>query len=155
NEMAEQLANNASAERGLDLKRDLAFLLNSPFLHDVTIVCADGVQVNACSAFLAARSTAFAEILFGPNRDAFSPPKKSVALEGINSPALNIVVRYIHTEAMGVATLAPSLAMEVWHAASFFRLSKLMGVALVHVKDIKDVAVASRLLNNAIAFIAP
>ena len=46
-------------DSGISLKDDIGSIWKDSTYHDVTIVCADGVEVGACRAVLAARFVRF------------------------------------------------------------------------------------------------
>ncbi len=47
------------SDSGISLKDDIASIWKDSTYHDVTIVCADGIEVGACRAILAARFVRF------------------------------------------------------------------------------------------------
>lgn len=135
-------------ESGLCLKDDIASIWTDSTFHDVTLQCADGVKMDACRAVLASRSAVFKAMLYGNMLEAYS---QHVVLHAFNSAALHVVLEYIYTEDISFTTL--SIAVEVYRAASFFLLPKLMKLVLKRVQEVEDLELATLLLNEAVASI--
>lgn len=139
---------------GTCLKEDIASIRTNSLYHDLTIVCADGVEVSACRAVLAARCVVFNAILYGNMREVFS--EKSLAekavpdrviLSNIGSAELNVVFEFIHTEHIDSWTDL-SITFKVYRAANFFLLPKLGAMIVRRVQNIHDLDIAVRLLND-------
>src|SRR5215469_3577595 len=113
------------SESGISLKDDIASIQTDPTFHDIIIVCADGVEIGACSAILASRSAVFKAMLYGQMQESTS---RRVSLRDINSATMHIILHFIHTEE--IDSIATSLTVEVYNAADFFLLPKLMKLVL-------------------------
>src|SRR5438270_6676038 len=72
-------------ERGNSMQDDFAFLLANPIYHDITLVCADGVEIGACRAILASRSDVFEAMLYGGMRRCHAS-RPSMCLYRENQP---------------------------------------------------------------------
>src|SRR6186997_2400800 len=88
-------------------------------------------------------------MLYGNMREGSS---NRVVLNDITSTVLNAVLGFIHTEAIDVAVNI-SIAVEIYRAASFLLLPKLMKIVLERAHDLADFGVALSLLNEATAVI--
>lgn len=132
-------------DSGISLKDDIASIRTDSAFHDVTLICADGVEIGACRAILASRSAFFKAMLYGNMQESTS---SRVALHNVNSAAMHAVLCFIHTE--NVDLLATSAMIEVYSAASFFLLPKLMEMVINLVQDIDELEVGVSLLNEAV-----
>ena len=116
---------SGQSESGISLKDDIASIRTDSTFHDVTIVCSDGVEIGACRAILAARSAVFKAMLYGGMQESTS---NRIVLQDIKSEAMHAVLRYIHTE--DIDSTAALTAVDVYKAANFFILPKLMKLVL-------------------------
>ena len=139
---------SGQTESGISLKDDIASIRTDPTFHDITIVCSDGVEIGACRAILASRSAVFKAMLYGRMQESTSD---KVILHDIKSTAMHAVLRFIHTE--DIDSTAILSAVDVYSAANFFLLPKLMKLILEKADNIEDIGVAASLLNEAIASI--
>src|SRR5438270_3157989 len=134
------------SDSGFSLKDDIASIRTDPTFHDLTLVCSDGVEVGACRAVLASRSTVFKAMLYGNMQEATS---RRVVLQDIESEALHVVLRFIHTEDIDSTSI--TAAVDVYRAANFLLLPKLMKLVLEQAHNIADLEAAATLLNAAVA----
>src|SRR5215469_13375674 len=139
---------SGQSESGINLKDDIASIRTDLTFHDITIVCSDGVEIGACRAILASRSAVFKAMLYGNMQEATS---NRVVLREIKSKAMHAVLRFIHTE--DIDSTAILTAVDVYNAASFFLLPKLMKLVFDQAHKVEDIGVATSLLNNATASI--
>src|SRR5262249_20632947 len=109
--------------RGHTFQADFAALLSDTTNHDLTIVCADGVEIGACRAIIAARSDVFNSMLYGSMREANS---NKINLPNIESDVMRVVLRFIYTEEM----IAISSMYKVYLTADFLILPKLKKLIL-------------------------
>lgn len=130
---------------GACLKDDIASIWNKPSYHDVTIVCADGVELGACRAVLAARCTVFDAMFYGSMQESLS---QRVTLSEIKSAELNVVLGFIYTESIDTWTDL-SNAVSVYRAANFFLLPNLQKMALDRMEAVCDLEITAQLVNEA------
>jgi len=110
-------------KRGHTFQADFAALLSDTTKHDLTIVCADGVEIGACRAILAARSDVFNAMLYGNMSEANS---NKISLPDIESDVMRVVLRFIYTEEI---IAIPSM-YKVYLAADFLILHRLKELIL-------------------------
>src|SRR5215472_11668548 len=132
------------SESGINLKDDIASIRTDPTFHDITIVCSDGIEIGACRAILASRSAVFKAMLYGSMQEATS---NRIVFPDITSAAMHTVLRFIHTE--DIDSTAVLAAVDVYSAANFFLLPKLMKLVLEQAYEIEDFGVSASLLNEA------
>ena len=135
---------SVQSECGVYLKDDIASIRTDPTFHDITIVCSDGVEIGACRPILASRSAVFKAMLYGNMQESTS---NKVVLHDIKSEAMHHVLHFIHTD--DIDSTAILSATDVYNAANFFILPKLMKLLLDRADSIEDFGVATSLLNEA------
>jgi len=112
-------------EKGHSIQDDFATLMSDTRHHDLTIVCADNIEIGTSRAILAARSDMLNTMLYGSMREASSD---KINLPEIESDVMKVVLRFVYTEEINRSAI--SSMIKVYLAANFLLLHKLKKLIL-------------------------
>ncbi|GBB83792.1 hypothetical protein RclHR1_10460006 [Rhizophagus clarus] len=112
---------NKPSVRGKSLENDLRALLNDERSFDISLKCSDGVTLRACKNILATRSDVFNNIIFNKSKAEI----KNIIFTRINSTIMKVILEFLYTSNIKKVDLSVKEFIDMYYAASCFKLSEL------------------------------
>jgi hypothetical protein len=114
------------------LGRDLGIFVNNHEYSDIEILCKDEEILYGYKPILTGRSAVFNKLLCSDETKAIY--EKQIFFPLINSSEMKIILQYICTETIQEESLIKDNIIEIYSAANYFQLSKLMEIIMKIIK---------------------